>query len=109
MTHAPVSLNLLLEFRDDGPVTKKVVETDRTIVTLVCLKPGQALSPFTHRRREACVHVIEGAVRVTPGPGPVEVKRGELAFYDGTRPAGPSNPTTKNAAFVVTLIRKKGD
>lgn len=105
----PQSIEGLLEFRADGPVTKKVVETDRTIVTLVCLKPGQSLTPFTHRRREAFVHVLTGAVRVTPGAGPAEVRQGEIAFYDGSAPAGPSNPGTTDAAFVVTLVRKKHD
>jgi quercetin dioxygenase-like cupin family protein len=103
------SLARLLEFRDDGPVTKKVHETDRTIVTLVCLKPGQSLAPFTHRRREAVVHVIQGSVRVTPGLGAAELESGDVAFYDGSRPAGPSNPGHENAAFVVTLVRKRGD
>jgi quercetin dioxygenase-like cupin family protein len=101
------SVSQLLEYRDDGPVTKKVVETDRTIVTLVCLQPGQAIPPFTHRRREAFVQVLEGAVRITPGTGTPELHAGDIAFYDGSRPAGPSNPGARNAAFLVTLVRKK--
>lgn len=105
----PQSLDRLLEFKASGPVTKKVYETDRTIVTLVCLKPGQALAPFTHRRREAFVQVLEGAVRITPGAGAPELSAGEVAFYDGSVPAGPSNPGASNAAFLVTLVRKRGD
>jgi quercetin dioxygenase-like cupin family protein len=97
----------LLSFSDEGPVTKKLIETDRTIVTLVCLRPGQALTPFTHKRREAFLHCIQGSVRVTPGKGPSEVGTGDIAFYDGTKPAGPSNPGTEDAAFLVTLVRKK--
>ena len=103
------SLTQLLEFRAEGPVTKKVYETDRTIVTLVCLMPGQALAPFTHRRREAFVQVLHGAIRVTPGPGAPEVLAGDMAHYDGSRPAAPSNPGREDAAFVVTLVRKRGD
>lgn len=102
------SVQDLFEFRDDGPVTKKVVETDRTIVTLVCLKPGQAIPSFTHRRREAFVHCLQGSPRITPGPGPSELVAGDIAFYDGSRPAGPSNPGRTNAAFLVTLVRKLG-
>ncbi len=98
-----------MDFRDDGPVTQKIIETDRSIVTLVCLKPGQALTPFTHRRREAIVYCLEGAVRVTPGDGDAELSQGDIGFYDGSMPAGPSNPGTENAAFLVTLVRKKGD
>jgi quercetin dioxygenase-like cupin family protein len=101
------SVSRLLEYREDGPVTKKVVETDRTIVTLVCLRPGQAIPPFTHRRREAFVQVLEGAVRITPGTGAPELHAGDIAFYDGSKPAGPSNPGARNAAFLVTLVRKK--
>ncbi len=103
------SVEQWMEFRDDGPFTKKIIETDRSIVTLVCLKPGQGLTPFTHRRREAILYCLEGAVRVTPGEGDAEVTKGDLAFYDGSKPAGPSNPGTENAAFLVTLVRKKGD
>ncbi len=97
----------LLSFSDDGPVTRKLIETDRTIVTLVCLRPGQSLTPFTHKRREAFLHCIQGAVRVTPGQGEAEVRTGDIAFCDGTKPAGPSNPGDEDAAFLVTLVRKK--
>lgn len=101
------SVEDLVEFNDDGPVTRKLIETDRTIVTLVCLRPGQALQPFTHSRREAFVTCMQGGVRITPGDGPAELKSGDIAFYDGTAPAGPSNPTDEDAAFLVTLVRKK--
>ena len=97
----------LLEFSDDGPVTRKLIETDRTIVTLVCLRPGQSIPPFTHKRREAFVTCMQGSVRITPGDGPAELSTGDIAFYDGTDPAGPSNPGDEDAAFLVTLVRKK--
>ena len=102
------SVEDLLEFKDDGPVTRKLIETDRTIVTLVCLKPGQAIPPFTHKRREAFVTCMRGSVRITPGVGPAQLKAGDIAFYDGTQPASPSNPGSEDAAFLVTLVRKKG-
>ena len=107
--HEPQPVSPHIEFRDEGPVTKKLQETDRTIVTLVCLRPGQALSPFSHTRREAFVYCLEGGVRITPGEGPVELSAGDLAFYDGSKKAGPSNPGDEDAAFLVTLVRKKGD
>lgn len=103
------SVESLIEFDDNGPVTKKVLETDRTIVTLVCLKPGQAIPAFTHRRREAVVHCLRGDVRITPEDGEVELRAGDLAFYDGSQPAGPRNVGSGDAAFLVTLVRKKGD
>jgi quercetin dioxygenase-like cupin family protein len=103
------SVQDLLEFSDDGPVTKKVMETDRAIWTLVCLKPGQALQPFTHRRREAFLQCLQGSVRVTPGEGPAELQAGDLVYYDGSKMAGPSNPGDVDAAFLVTLVRKKGE
>ncbi len=105
----PQTVGPHIEFRDEGPVTKKLMETDRSIVTLVCLKPGQGLTPFTHRRREAFVYVLQGGVRITPEEGPVELSAGDLAFYDGSKKAGPSNPGDADAAFLVTLVRKKGD
>jgi quercetin dioxygenase-like cupin family protein len=103
------SVEALMEFRDEGPVSKKLLETDRSIVTLVCLKPGQALAPFMHRRREAIVYCLRGAVRVTPGEGPAELGAGDVAYYDGSKKAGPGNYGHHDAAFLVTLVRKKGD
>jgi quercetin dioxygenase-like cupin family protein len=105
----PKSIASLIAFRADGPVTRKLLETDRSIVTLVCLRPGQALAPFTHRRREAIVYCLRGGVRITPGAGPVELHAGDLAFYDGSKPAGPGNPGEDDAAFIVTLVRKRDD
>ena len=107
--HTPTSVASQIQFSDDGALTQKLVHTDRTIVTLVCLKPGQSLAPFTHRRREAFVHCLQGSVRVTPGEGPAELHAGDLAFYDGSKKAGPANVGEDNAAFLVTLIRKKHD
>jgi quercetin dioxygenase-like cupin family protein len=98
-----------MAFRDDGPLTTKVTETDRAIVTLVCLRPGQAIPPFTHRRREAFVHCLRGAVRITPGEGEAELRAGDLEFYDGSAMASPRNAGDEDAAFLVTLVRKRGD
>ncbi len=106
---SPRAVSDLIEYSSEGPVTRKILETDRSIVTLVCLKPGQALTPFTHRRREAIVYVVQGDVRITPGKGQAELHAGDVGFYDGSVPAGPSNPGKRNAAFLVTLIRKRGD
>lgn len=106
---APTSVASQIEFRDNGPVTKKLLHTDRTTLTLVCLKPGQSLAPFTHRRREAIVYCLQGEVRITPGEGPAELSAGDLAFYDGSKKAGPGNYYGADAAFIVTLVRKKGD
>jgi quercetin dioxygenase-like cupin family protein len=106
---APISIASQIEFRDGGPFTKKLLDTDRTTLTLVCLRPGQALAPFTHRRREAIVQCLQGEVRVTPGNGPAELSAGDVAFYDGSKKAGPGNYSDADAAFIVTLVRKKGD
>ena len=105
----PRSVASQIEFNESGPVTKKLLDTDRTILTLVCLKPGQALAPFTHQRREAIVYCLRGSVRVTPGEGPAELSAGDVAFYDGSKKAGPGNYGDEDAAFLVTLVRKKGD
>ncbi len=105
----PTQVESQIEFSDDGPITRKVMETDRAIVTLVCLRPGQAMTPFTHRRREAFVYCMRGDVRVTPGEGEAELHAGDLSFYDGSKQAGPSNPGSADAALLVTLVRKKGD
>ena len=105
----PLSVTAMMEFSDGGPVTRTVMKTDRTIVLLVCLKPGQAIPAFAHSKREAFVYCIEGGVRITPGDGPVELRAGMIACYDGSIQAAPHNPEASNAAFLVTLVRKKGD
>ena len=46
---------------------------------------------------------------MTPGAGAPELSAGDVAFYDGSLPAGPSNPGAKDAAFLVTLVRKRGE
>ena len=103
------SVSDLMRFSDEGPVTQKVLDTDRTIVTLVCLRPGQRIPAFTHSRREAVVHCLQGGVRITADEGPAELVAGNMAYYDGSVPASPSNPGDSDAAFLVTLVRKKGD
>ena len=48
------------------------------------------------------------AKKALVGKGPVELRAGDLAAYDGSKKAVPSNPGRKNAAFLVTLVRKQG-
>jgi hypothetical protein len=50
---------------------------------------------------------LQGAVRLTPGDGPAEIRPGELRFYDGTSSISPRNVGDERAAFLVTLVRKK--
>ena len=94
-------------FRSDKPYTKKLVQTERTIVMIVCLEPGQVIPPHSHTSREAFVYCVQGEVRFTPGDGPAEVGPGELRFYDGATAISPRNVGTDRAAFLVTLVRKK--
>lgn len=96
-----------IRYRDDAPYTKKLIVTERTIFMVVCLKPGQVIPPHSHERREAFVHCLEGEVRFTPGPGPAEICAGEVRFYDGARAISPRNTGPGNAAFLVTLVRKR--
>lgn len=96
-----------LRFRAEGPYTRKLIQTERTIVMIVCLEPGQAIPPHSHESREAFVHCLQGAVRFTPGPGPAEVRAGEMRFYDGATAISPRNAGRERAAFLVTLVRKK--
>ena len=95
------------EFRSDKPFTKKLFTTERTIVMVVCLEPGQVIPPHSHTSREAFVHCVRGEVRFTPGEGEAEVRAGELRFYDGADAISPRNVGDERAAFVVTLVRKK--
>ena len=96
-----------LKFRSEKPYTKKLFTTERTIVMVVCLVPGQFIPPHSHTSREAFVHGVQGEVRFTPGDGEAEVRAGELRFYDGAEAISPRNVGKENAAFVVTLVRKK--
>ena len=94
-------------FRPEGPFTKKLYQTERTIVMLVCLEPGQVIPPHSHVSREAFVHCLMGQVRFTPGDGDAEVAGGGMRFYDGATEISPRNVGDDRAAFVVTLVRKK--
>ena len=96
-----------IKFRDAGPYTKKLVTTERTIVMVVCLEPGQLIPPHSHTNREAFVYCLQGQVRFTPGEGEAEVGPGELRFYDGATAISPRCIGDEPAAFVVTLVRKK--
>ena len=96
-----------LHFRAGGPYTRKLVQTERTIVMVVCLEPGQVIPPHSHVSREAFVYCLQGHVRFTPGDGPAEVEAGGLRFYDGATAISPRNVGSDRAAFLVTLVRKK--
>ncbi len=96
-----------MQFRDGAPYTKKLVQTERSIVMIVCLRPGQFIPPHSHASREAFVQALEGEVRFTPGEGPAEIRPGEMRFYDGASAISPRNVGPTNASFLVTLVRKK--
>ena len=54
--------------------------------------------------------IIEGSADVIrDGQKLAELTAGDLEFYDGSKEAGPRNVGSTNAAFLVTLVRKKGD
>ena len=94
-------------FRAEGPYTKKLYQTERTIVMVVCLEPGQVIPPHSHVSREAFVHCLAGEVRFTPGEGEAEIRPGQMRFYDGATAISPRNVGTERATFIVTLVRKK--
>jgi mannose-6-phosphate isomerase-like protein (cupin superfamily) len=96
-----------LRYESDSPYTKKLYQTERSIVMIVCLEPGQVIPPHSHENREAFVLCLEGEVRFTPGEGPPEMRKNEMRFYDGASEISPRNTGDGRAAFVVTLIRKK--
>jgi quercetin dioxygenase-like cupin family protein len=103
----PLAVESEVRFRAEGPYTKKLVQTERTIVMIVCLEPGQVIPPHSHVSREAFVHCLRGSVRFTPGEGPPEVGAGEMRFYDGASEISPRNVGDDRAVFLVTLVRKK--
>jgi quercetin dioxygenase-like cupin family protein len=103
----PLPLADEMVFRQEGPYTKKLYTTERTIVMIVCLEPGQVIPPHSHLSREAFVHCLAGEVRFTPGAGGAEIRAGEMRFYDGATAISPRNVGTERASFLVTLVRKK--
>jgi quercetin dioxygenase-like cupin family protein len=96
-----------IRFRAEGPYTRKLVQTERCIVMIVCLEPGQVIPPHSHESREAFVYCLRGSVRFTPGEGPAEIGPGEMRFYDGARAISPRNAGSERAVYLVTLVRKK--
>ncbi|MHC4547855.1 MAG: cupin domain-containing protein [Planctomycetota bacterium] len=107
MDESHLDVGAELKFRAEGPYTKKLIQTERSIVMIVCLEPGQVIPAHSHVSREAFVYGLQGAVRLTPGDGPAEIRPGELRFYDGTSSISPRNVGDERAAFLVTLVRKK--
>lgn len=103
----PLSIQDQIRFRAEGPFTNKLYQTERTIVMIVCLEPGQVIPPHSHVSREAFVHCLSGEVRFTPGDGDAEIRAGEMRFYDGATAISPRNVGEGRAAFLVTLVRKK--
>ncbi len=101
-----VELAREIQFRADRPYTRKLYQTGRSIVELVCLEPGQSIRPFEHREREAFVHALEGELRFTPGEGEAELKAGQVRFFDGSLPVAPRNTGSGRAVFLVALVRK---
>ena len=65
-------------FRADGPYTKKLYQTERTILMIVCLEPGQVIPSHSHVSREAFVYGLQGTVRFTPGEGEGELEAGGM-------------------------------
>ena len=102
-----MTVSEVLQTRSEGPYTNKLFQTERTIVMVVCLEPGQVIPPHSHEAREAFVHCLEGEVRFTPGEGPAEITAGEIRFYDGISEVSPRNVGTERASFLVSLVRKK--
>ena len=103
--HLPIANEI--RFRAEGPYTRKLITTERTIVMIVCLEPGQVIPPHSHESREAFVYCLQGEVRFTPGEGDAEVRAGEMTFHDGATEISPRNVGAERAAFLVTLVRKK--
>ena len=103
----PLSITDEIVFRAKGPYTKKLYQTERTILMIVCLEPGQVIPPHSHVSREAFVYCIQGKVRFTPGEGEAELEAGGMHFYDGATAISPRNVGEDGAAFLVTLVRKK--
>ena len=96
-----------IRYRDDAPFTKKLFQTERTIVMIVCLRPGQMIPAHSHASREAWVHCLKGEVCFTPGKEETEARPGDMRFYDGATAIAPQNTGSEDAAFLVTLVRKK--
>ena len=96
-----------IQFRTEGPYTRKLIQTERTVVMIVCLEPGQLIPPHSHESREAFVYCLRGEVRFTPGNGEAEVRGGEMTFHDGASAISPRNTDSERAVFLVTLVRKK--
>ncbi len=94
-------------FRAERPYTKKLYQTERTIVMIVCLEPGQRIPPHSHASREAFVHCLSGEIRFTPGTGEPEIRSGQMRLYDGATAISRRNVGTERATFLVTLVRKK--
>jgi len=80
------------EFRADRMAKVALARTDRALLDLYCLAPGQEQKPHAHADQDKIYVVVEGRARVAVGDREEALEAGEAVVAPAGTPHGIANP-----------------
>jgi len=98
-----IDLESMIEFAQDGIVSKTLVKTSRKEVSLFCMSAGQTIS--THKSSNpAIIHVIQGQGDIALGNKTYHAKPNSWFYMPAQLPH--AIEATENLVFMLTLFKK---
>jgi len=101
-----IDLESLIEFAEDGIVSKTLVKTSGREISLFCMSAGQTIS--THKSSfPATIHVIQGQGDITLGKKTYHAKPNAWFYMPAQLPH--SIEATGNIVFLLVLFKRAID
>ena len=101
-----IDLESMIEFAQDGIVSKTLVKTSRKEVSLFCMSAGQSIS--THKSGfPAIIHVTQGQGDITLGNKTYHAKPNAWFYMPAQLPH--SIEATGNIVFLLVLFKRATD
>ena len=101
-----VDLESMIEFAQDGIVSKTLVKTSAREVSLFCMSAGQTIS--THKSNyPAIIHVIQGQGKIALGNKIYQAKPSAWFYMPAQLPH--SIEATGNIVFLLVLFKRATD
>jgi nitric oxide dioxygenase len=98
-----LDLETMIEFAEDGIVSKTLVKTGGREVSLFCMSAGQTIS--THKSNfPAIIHVIQGQGEITLGNKTCHAKPNSWFYMPAQLPH--AIEATGNLVFLLTLFKQ---
>jgi len=98
-----IELESIVEFAKNGIVSKTLVKTGSTEVSLFCMSPGQSIS--THKSSfPATIHVLRGNGHVTLATKIHQAKANAWFYMPAQLPH--AIEATENLVFLLTLFKQ---